>query len=108
MCGAMDCGNIPAVVGNETDTFKKPPMNLVYTMLGIYTATGVTAVILVIALLDKLTGAQSRKKDSVSGVSLLLATLRHLKDKRQLLLLPLTFFSGLEQAFIFGDFTKVW
>ena len=31
----------------------------------------------------------------------------HLKDVRQLLLLPLTFFSGLEQAFIFGDFTAV-
>ena len=107
VCGANDCGNIPKIVGNETDTFEKPAMNLVYSMLGIYLATGTAAVILVIALLDRLTGAQSRKKDSISGVSLLFATLRHLADKRQLLLLPLTFFSGLEQAFIFGDYTKV-
>ncbi|XP_078736011.1 protein unc-93 homolog A [Lampetra fluviatilis] len=37
---------------------------------------------------------------------LFLATMRQMKDHRQLLLIPLTMYSGLEQAFLASDFTK--
>lgn len=76
-------------------------------LVSIYLGSGVLAILLVIVLLDRLSGHLSRKKDEVSGLKLLLATLNHLKDRRMQLVLPITFFSGIEQAFIFGDFTKV-
>ena len=62
---------------------------------------------LVIVLLDRLTGSLDRRKKQESGLNLLVATVKHLKDWRMLLVLPLTMFSGLEQAFTFGDFTQV-
>ena len=39
--------------------------------------------------------------------NLFFATLYHLKDTRMILIIPLTIYSGLEQGFIFADFTKV-
>ena len=68
---------------------------------------GVFAVLFVIVMLDRLTGDLDRRKAQESSVSLLIATVKHLHDKRMLLVLPITMFSGLEQAFTFGDFTQV-
>ena len=68
---------------------------------------GVFAVLFVIVMLDRLTGDLDRRKAQESSVSLLIATVKHLRDKRMLLVLPITMFSGLEQAFTFGDFTQV-
>ena len=42
-----------------------------------------------------------------TGLKLCAATLRHMRDPRQILLIPLTMFSGLEQAFFSSDFTAV-
>ena len=64
------------------------------------------AAILIALLLDKITVLGSEKKDK-GFLSLFIATMRHLKDKRMRLLIPLTIFSGLEQGFVFGDFTRV-
>ena len=68
---------------------------------------GVFAVLFVIVMLDRLTGDLDRRKTQESSVSLLIATVKHLRDKRMMLVLPITMFSGLEQAFTFGDFTQV-
>ncbi|CAH1802288.1 unnamed protein product [Owenia fusiformis] len=38
----------------------------------------------------------------------LIATLRHMKHRSQLLLIPLTIYSGLEQAFLASDYTKAY
>lgn len=45
--------------------------------------------------------------DGMSGLRLLTATVNMLKKKRQLLMLPITMFIGLEEAFLAVDFTKV-
>lgn len=42
-----------------------------------------------------------------SGLKLLATTLSLLKKRRQLLMLPITMFIGLEQSFLAVDFTKV-
>lgn len=103
VCGARFCSDPPKLT-NATDEYDH---KLVIRLLSIYVATGVFAVLLVIALLDRLTGSLDRRKEQESGVNLLIATLKHLTDKRMLLVLPLTMFSGLEQAFTFADFTAV-
>lgn len=38
---------------------------------------------------------------------MLVNTIKHLKNKNQLLIIPLTMYSGFEQAYIGADFTKV-
>ena len=103
VCGVGFCSNPPKLT-NVTDEYDR---KLVIRLLSIYVATGVFAVLLIIALLDRLTGSLDRRKEQESGVSLLIATAKHLTDIRMLLVLPLTLFSGLEQAFTFGDFTAV-
>ena len=42
-----------------------------------------------------------------SGLSLLVATFQHLKKPYQVLIIPLTMWSGVEQGFFGSDFTAV-
>ncbi|XP_075122708.1 protein unc-93 homolog A-like isoform X2 [Leptodactylus fuscus] len=65
---------------------------------------GVLAVLIVIIFLDQIQG--DRDKNEINCGSTLLAAFKHLRDKRQCLLIPLTMFSGFEQGFIASDFTK--
>lgn len=46
-------------------------------------------------------------KASLTGKDLLIATFRHMKKKKQILIIPLTFWSGIEQGFFGADFTAV-
>lgn len=43
----------------------------------------------------------------LSGLKLLAVTVKHLFQKKQILLLPITMFIGAEQAFVAVDFTAV-
>ncbi len=45
--------------------------------------------------------------EGMSGVSLLIATFKHMLNPLQLLIIPLTMWSGFEQAFFSADFTAV-
>ena len=40
-------------------------------------------------------------------MQLLVATFRHMKNKNQLLVIPITIWSGIEQGFFGADFTAV-
>ncbi|KAJ6664632.1 hypothetical protein lerEdw1_006205 [Lerista edwardsae] len=128
-CGAYDC---IANATNGADTPKRPSETLIYTLLGIYTASGVLAVLLIVFLLDQIQTNQdegkNEKKPSKHGASkeekkpskqgesteeekpsfwfTFLATFRNIKDTRQCLLIPLTMYSGFEQGFLAGDYTK--
>ncbi|XP_033000068.1 protein unc-93 homolog A [Lacerta agilis] len=105
-CGAEHCTGLNAT--NSTVAQKKPHDTLIYTLLGIYTGSGVLAVLLVATFLDRITDdqAEGEKKETPSLCFTFMATLRHLKDKRQCLLIPLTMYSGFEQGFLAGDYTK--
>ena len=54
-------------------------------------------------------GEDERKegKEKLTGKQLLVATFRHMKKKNQILIIPLTFWSGIEQGFFGADFTAV-
>ncbi|XP_073529497.1 protein unc-93 homolog A-like isoform X2 [Phyllobates terribilis] len=107
-CGANDCPYLEVNNMNSTGS-KKPTKSLIYTLLGIYTGSGVLAVLLVSVFLDNM---DVKKKDDEVDIKnepfrmKILETLRHLKDKRQVLLIPLTMWSGFEQGFLAGDYTK--
>ncbi len=85
-----------------------------WTIVGIYIGLAVLGVALMIAFVDQLPACLTRgeRRGDAGGVSaelraLLLATLRHLRHREQLFLIPLTVFSGLEQAFVGAEFNKV-
>ena len=54
-------------------------------------------------------GEDERKEgqEKLTGKQLLVATFRHMKKKNQILIIPLTFWSGIEQGFFGADFTSV-
>lgn len=80
----------------------------VYILCGIYIALALSACCLLTFFLD------SYKKIGIekiipkkSSISMLVNTLKHIRNKKQILVIPITLFSGFEQAFISADFTKV-
>ncbi|KAJ8396214.1 hypothetical protein AAFF_G00020810 [Aldrovandia affinis] len=71
---------------------------------------GILAMILVAVFLDNIDRETARefRGNREPFCSTFLATFKHLKDKRQLLLIPLTMYSGFEQGFLSGDYTKFY
>jgi hypothetical protein len=46
-------------------------------------------------------------KKETSTLTTLISTLKHMKNKYQILILPMTFWLGFQQAFLGADYTKV-
>ncbi|XP_013773994.1 protein unc-93 homolog A-like [Limulus polyphemus] len=102
LCGSNFCNQI------ESELFKQPEDWKVYMLIGIYLASALCGAILTGLFLDPLERESVYFEKKLTGVRLLLATLKHLKNPRQLLLIPLTVYSGLEQAFFLSDYTKAY
>ncbi|XP_053770318.1 protein unc-93 homolog A isoform X3 [Desmodus rotundus] len=102
-CGARDC----LMATEPNNSTQRPSQELIYILLGIYTGSGVLAVILVALLLDPLKDTRQRSEGETPSVwSALLSTFRLLRDRRLRLLVLLPTYSGFEQAFLAGDYTR--
>ncbi|XP_036406170.1 protein unc-93 homolog A [Megalops cyprinoides] len=105
-CGAGICNNNITATGNST----RPEQTLVNILLGCYIGVGILAMILVAVFLDNIDRDTVRefRGNREPFCNTFLATFKHLRDKRQLLLIPLTMYSGFEQGFLSGDYTKYY
>ena len=80
-------------------------------MVGIYISIAVIGVILLMVFVDQLPNyvqkreSRGKLKDEIK--TLLFATFKHIRHLNQLLLIPLTIYSGLEQGFLGAEFNKV-
>lgn len=84
------------------------PETIKYMLLCIYLGCGFLGAVILVAFLDKNVGSKRINNDlKITTKELFMSTVNMLKDSRCQLLIPLVFFVGLEQGFIFGDFTKV-
>ncbi|XP_035279237.1 protein unc-93 homolog A [Anguilla rostrata] len=103
-CGAGVCTQ------NITGESPKPERKLVNILVGCYIGVGLLAMLLVAVFLDNIDRDSAREfrgnRDPFWNT--FLATFKHLRDKRQLLLIPLTMYSGFEQGFLAGDYTKYY
>lgn len=67
--------------------------------------------VLVAVFLDNIDGKDAKEfrkdKGNQTFCSTFLATFRLLGDKRLLMLIPLTMYSGFQQSFLTGEYTKV-
>ncbi|XP_061099894.1 protein unc-93 homolog A-like [Conger conger] len=104
-CGAGICTQ--NISGGETP---RPEQKLVHILVGCYIGVGILAMILVAVFLDNIDRDSARefRGNREPFCSTFLATFKHLRDRRQLLLIPLTMYSGFEQAFLSGDYTKYY
>lgn len=107
-CGANFCN---ADTGNST-VLEKPSIDKVYMLAGIFLGFALLASAIIALFVDPLTqfGELSRKGSSSnkSSKQLLVATFQHMKNPYQMLIIPLTLWSGFEQAFIGADFTAAF
>ncbi|XP_075940033.1 protein unc-93 homolog A [Anarhichas minor] len=103
-CGAADCGLNIRVNGTTT----RPAQKLVQTLVGCYIGVGVLAMLIVAVFLDNIDREQSSqfRGNREPFCQTFLATFRLLKDWRLLTLIPLTMYSGFEQSFLSGEYTK--
>lgn len=113
-CGARDCVVNEWLSADMRSEFEFEPAGVIptntkYLLLSILLGCGLMGMVILISLLDR---SFERKCETsaeldLSSKALFLATLRILTDFKCLLLAPIVFFLGLQQAFILGDFTKV-
>ena len=80
-----------------------------HLLLATYLGCVLLAAVIVVILLDQIHigKTEADPEFSQSSLQLSLATARMLKDTKCLLLMPMVLFLGLEQGFMFSDFTKV-
>ncbi|KAJ8009050.1 hypothetical protein DPEC_G00084810 [Dallia pectoralis] len=103
-CGAGVCVDI---ISTNTTT-KRPEQELVWTLVGSYIGVGVLAMFIVAVFLDNIDRDQARefRGNREPFWNTFLATFTLLKDKRLVILIPLTMYSGFEQSFLSGEYTK--
>ena len=85
------------------------PESTKYMLLITCLGCGLMGIVIVVALVDHV-NVGKRNADpeyALTSWELCLSTLRMLKDSKCCLLVPLVLFMGLEQGFLFSDFTKV-
>ncbi|XP_014441874.1 LOW QUALITY PROTEIN: protein unc-93 homolog A [Tupaia chinensis] len=105
-CGASDC-LMASVAPVATNSTHRPSQELIFTLLGIYTGSGVLAVLLIAVFLEPLHSVQQQSdRKRLAFWSTLLATFRLLKDRRLQLLVLLPLYSGLQQGFLSGEYTR--
>ena len=119
ICGSAYCpakisaSPVTNLTEEETDTNDnfQTDITKIYTIAGIYLACSLAAALIIAIFVDPLSRfgeeERSEKSEKLSGMQLLVATFRHLKNKNQILVIPLTIWSGIEQGFFGADFTAV-
>ena len=83
----------------------------IYIIMGIFLGCSIAAGVLIAVFVDPLTRFgitdEKKKKEKLSGLELLVATFKQMIRKEQLLIIPITFWSGIEQGFFDAEFTAV-
>ncbi|XP_063233930.1 protein unc-93 homolog A-like isoform X2 [Bacillus rossius redtenbacheri] len=107
LCGAGFCPGTSA--GRNDTNLGRPSDEKIYTVAGIYLGCMALAICIVALGVDSLKryGEDSRGGSGagLGGFQLLAVTTKLLKEPRQLLVIPIVMWMGMEQAFISADYT---
>ncbi|CAC5397836.1 Protein unc-93 homolog A,UNC93-like protein [Mytilus coruscus] len=92
---------------NNTN-LERPDIAKVYTVCGIYLASGTIGFLIIVFLLQNIpVHNENEKEKGKFSFHLLIETFKHfLKSPTQKMLVILTMYIGVEQAFLHGDFTQ--
>lgn len=108
LCGAQFCPD--KVTADENPNLTVPDNDKIRTLMCIFLAMMIIACLLIAFGVDRLKRYEMGRKGSgseLSGIRLLSVTVKQLMQTKQILLLPITMFIGVEQAFMAVDFTSV-
>ncbi|XP_067930678.1 protein unc-93 homolog A-like [Watersipora subatra] len=102
----------PQIKDSNNNNLDRPSDEKLYMLAGIYTGCACLAVIIVGVFLQQLPIERNLKigrcSKKICKPRIIAATFLHMKDYRQALLIPLTMYSGLEQAFFASDYTQAF
>ncbi|KAK4316098.1 hypothetical protein Pmani_012742 [Petrolisthes manimaculis] len=107
-CGYYFC--IEDSNSNSNDDEGIPDWQM-YTMASIYLVFALVSSVIVFLFVDPLNRFVSDDQSATegkSGIQLLIATFSHMRHPYQLLIIPLTIWSGVEQAFLGADYTAAY
>lgn len=99
VCGIDFCGEINQQLGLMTDERR-------FILITVYLGFTVLAALIIFLFLDRIQRSDSDEGSSII-CSKLTATLKHLRKPNQILIIPITIFMGVEQAFILSDYSQV-
>lgn len=108
LCGAQFCPD--KVTADVNPNLALPDYGKIQTLMLIFLAMMIGASLLIAFAVDGLKRYEMGRKGSgseLSGIRLLSVTVKQLMQTKQILLLPITMFIGVEQAFMAVDFTSV-
>ncbi|XP_063925816.1 UNC93-like protein [Zophobas morio] len=108
-CGANFCTQM----SSSNDNLARPDDIEIYEISGIYLACIFAAVLLIATTVDPLSRYGEKRRSSsgqaeMTPIQLLSATAYQMKKPYQQLLIPITIWIGMEQAFIGADFTQAF
>ena len=108
-CGINDC---PWQTLNNTN-LDPVPSDTVWLLCGIYIAIALVALVLGIVLVDQIPSRDDTKKVAKENVcheirNSFINTMALVRHKQLLLLIPMTFYVGLEETYFYSDFNRSW
>lgn len=107
-CGAQFCYDDSSKSDESPSHHSSEPLANVPMLMTIMLAISLQATLLLVIMVDPSpVGESDALKESRSGKGMLMATFRQLKNPSQLLVIPLTLWTGFETAFWSSDFTYV-
>jgi hypothetical protein len=106
-CGYKDCPGT-----ENSPKIKRPQLSTVYMLCFIYVSLVICSILVIITSLNSYLSnnysseTKDKNQNEKEKCALLISTVHQLKDKYQLLIIPLTLWLGFSLAFIGADFTK--
>ncbi|XP_013413708.1 protein unc-93 homolog A [Lingula anatina] len=108
-CGLLSCPETIETLHTHAETkTHRPEDYLVYILLGSYVGLIFVGLVITTFIIPEVSPHAHGNESKKDTLETLLGTFMLLKDYRMSLLVPLCMFSGLHQAFLFGDFTKAY
>uniref|UniRef100_A0A915PZW2 Uncharacterized protein n=1 Tax=Setaria digitata TaxID=48799 RepID=A0A915PZW2_9BILA len=108
-CGHLFRDNISYLNEQAIANLQRPPQSVYLSLCGVYFCCTIVALMIVLLFLNSLRKDEiARLKAPFFSTDICKAIFRNLTCPKPLLLVPLTFFSGIEQAFIVGLYTKAY
>ena len=101
-CGFNDCPND----SRQENQIIKAQLSTVYTLCIVYIVLGFLSIILIRIALNEYKSNKALSDLKKNQYSLFISTVKQLKNRNQILILPLTLWLGFSLAFIGADYTK--
>ncbi|CAG9530509.1 unnamed protein product [Cercopithifilaria johnstoni] len=108
-CGHSFSDNISCLSEQAIENLRRPAQSVYLSLCGIYFCCTIVALMIVLLFLNSLRKDEiARLKAPFFSTDICRAIFRNLTHPKSLLLVPLTLFSGAEQAFVVGLYTKAY